>query len=179
MCCSSKSNFIKLIKNEGDNNCRAICNPTIKDINQIENRSLLSIAMQMTFHQSFESVILFESWRTSNKLEYFISCLFIALLGCFAMYLSSINKSYIREVINRKRKEGSALNLKIRLFSVIISTIYYLIHYLLMLIAMTFNYGLFISVIIGLSIGYGIFEMNSLMNSSSRIDENFDYPSCC
>ncbi|EAK88366.1 copper transporter, 3 transmembrane domain, conserved in metazoa and apiacomplexa [Cryptosporidium len=178
MCCSSKQNAIRLIKDTHGVHSAIIQDPTKDDLNQINNKSLLSIAMQMTFHQSFESVILFESWRTSNRFDYFISCLFIILMGCFTMFISSINKKYIKE-IKKNRVEHENLGIKVICTNVLLTILYYFMHYLLMLIAMTFNWGLFFSVIIGLSIGYGIFELGSITKNECSCNNDCDLPSCC
>ncbi|OII74697.1 uncharacterized protein cubi_00250 [Cryptosporidium ubiquitum] len=178
MCCSSKNNVIRLIKDNHEMHGEIIQNPTKDDINQINNRSMLSIAMQMTFHQSFESVILFESWKTSNRFDYFISCLFIILMGCFTMFISSINKKYIKR-IKKNRMEYEKLGVKVIFLNVLITILYYSMHYLMMLIAMTFNWGLFFSVVLGLSIGYGIFELGSTTKNECSCNEDCDFPSCC
>lgn len=178
MCCSSKSNLIRLVKDSTSGVHGVIQSPTRGDISQMSNRSLLSIAMQMTFHQSFESVILFESWRTSNWLDYSVSCLIIVLLGCFTMFVSSANKRYIKEI--RKRTMGQErLGSKTIFTNVLITALQYLMHYLMMLIAMTFNWGLFFSVIIGLSIGYALFELGSEVKNDCTCNKDIDFPSCC
>lgn len=178
MCCSNKNNVISLIKNDHGVHGTIIQNPTKDDLSQINNKSMLSIAMQMTFHQSFESVILFESWRTSNQFNYFISCLFIVLMGCFTMLISSINKKYIKN-INRNKRNYEKLGIKVIFINLLITILYYFMHYLMMLIAMTFNWGLFFSVILGLSIGYGIFELGSLEKNECGCNKDCDFPSCC
>ncbi|KAJ1605859.1 putative copper transporter [Cryptosporidium canis] len=177
MCCSSRNNALTLVK---DNNGvhGIIQDPKKDDISQIDNRSMLSIAMQMTFHQSFESVILFESWKTSNKFDYLISCFIIILMGCFTMFISSINKKYIKK-IRKNRLEHEKFANKVIFTNILITILYYFMHYLLMLIAMTFNWGLFFSVIIGLSIGYALFEFGSEVKNECICNNDSEFPSCC
>ncbi|KAK6587633.1 copper transporter [Cryptosporidium xiaoi] len=175
MCCAKKNAF-QLLKGSDGLSAKIIDNPTMDEITQINNKGLISIAMQMVFHQSFESSILFDFWKTKNPFDYFVSCFIIILLGCFTMYLSSINKGYIREI---KKDVRNKSKWKARLRSSFLSFFYYLLHYLLMLIAMTFNCGLFISVIVGLSLGYGIFEIGSIEKDTCVCNTESEYPSCC
>lgn len=152
--------------------------PTAEELGRIDNRSLLSVAMQMTFHQSLESVILFESWRTSGWLDYSASCLLVVLMGCFAMFVSSANKRYIREVRGR-RTEGAGPGKRVVFASMVMTALQYLLHYLMMLIAMTFNWGLFVSVILGLSVGYALFELGPEVKEECVCNRDVDFPSCC
>ncbi|KAH8740421.1 copper transporter [Cryptosporidium ryanae] len=175
MCCANKNTF-QLIRDSDGLSAKIVKNPTMNEIKQINNKGFVSISMQMVFHQSFESLILFDFWKTKNPLEYFTSCFIIILLGWFTMYLSSINKGYIREIKKNREKQ---INRKVIVYSILLSFCYYFLNYLLMLVAMTFNWGLFISVIIGLSLGYGMYEMGSIEKDTCICNMEYEYPSCC
>ncbi|KAF7456160.1 copper transporter [Cryptosporidium felis] len=155
-----------------------IQNPTKEDLDLLNDRSLISVAMQMTFHQSYESVILFDIWKTSNSMEYFASCLVIILFGCLTMYISAISKKQIMK-LRRDKTKREAIGMGEKVTNILITLIYYSMHYLLMLIAMTFNWGLFLSVIIGLTIGYGVFELSSAVSNECNCNNEYEYPSCC
>ncbi|EEA07858.1 uncharacterized protein CMU_029320 [Cryptosporidium muris RN66] len=107
-----------------------------------------STMMHMTFYQNYNALILFDQWKTYNLATYLLSCLVIILIGFLAVYVSVVKE----EIESRQRCLGKRIYI-LRVFMAFIS---YFFHYILMLIAMTFNFGLFLSVLIGLSIGHGL-----------------------
>ncbi|KAL7069481.1 hypothetical protein ACR3K2_00790 [Cryptosporidium serpentis] len=104
--------------------------------------------MHMTFYQNYNALILFDQWKTYNLATYLISCLVIILIGFLAVYISVVKE----EIESKKGSLGKG----IYILRVFMAFIFYFFHYILMLIAMTFNFGLFLSVLIGLSIGHGL-----------------------
>lgn len=106
--------------------------------------------MHMTFYQNYNALILFDQWKTYNLATYLVSCFVIILIGLLAVYVS-----VIKEEIESKQR---CLGKRIYILRVFMAFISYFFHYILMLIAMTFNFGLFLSVLIGLSIGHGLFS---------------------
>lgn len=127
------------------------------------------------FTTSENTIVLFEGWETTNYGEYIGTCLFVIFLGIFLEWLTTFRELYPRSFSSAGGYFGAATpnaaaaaagdghDAKPAGFSVqhLVKTILYMfgvtIAYFLMLIAMTFNVGLFISAVLGLTIGYFIF----------------------
>ena len=92
-----------------------------------------------TFHHSTSAVLLFNGFNVGPDI-------FSYFFACFAVILAGI----IRQDLVRMSEQEIHTNEKRALLYFAQATI----SYLLMLIAMTFNVGLFLSVMIGLSLGF-------------------------
>lgn len=108
------------------------------------------------------TTVLFEGWQTSNYGEYIGTCLFVILLGILIEWLSMVRECYSHKKMsdfasmNSPAAAGSTSNAQ--LGQHLVKTMLYMssitLAYSLMLIVMTYNVGLFISAVLGLTIGY-------------------------
>eukprot|EP00755_Sulcionema_specki_P008573 Sspe_Gene.41321::Locus_19982_Transcript_1_1_Confidence_1.000_Length_1046::g.41321::m.41321/K14686/SLC31A1, CTR1; solute carrier family 31 (copper transporter), member 1 len=106
--------------------------------------------MQMTFTTGYEVQILFETWRTHTLDEYIIACLMIIIMSVFMQISRAMAISRRPPHFSVKKDvEDCLAHLILYAASLIMS-------YLLMLIVMTYNVGLFASVVTGQVIGYAI-----------------------
>ena len=97
--------------------------------------------MPMTFEWGYQVTILFNGWETTTMFEYLIAC--VLVMGCgFAMQVcrSCVTGTHYGP------EDKLAVTL---MFGVLLS-----LSYILMLIMMTYNIGLFFSVIAGQMIGF-------------------------
>lgn len=132
--------------------------------------------MQMYFHTGFEEYILFKHWIPRNTLQYTFSWIAVFVSGVITIFLKASRqrahevflKEQYRPLIP-KLDRTSSIDLNVRhflpskkqlgqntvrmAFSLLILTM----EYALMLVAMTFNVGLFFAVVTGLSFGTLLF----------------------
>ena len=138
--------------------------------------------MQMSFYQSESVVILFEQWSCSTKSCYFGSLAAIFLAGILSQLIARIQR-YYDSTVTRKVCTCQA-NVKLlsefdSLVSItnnqqLIRTILYFLNvslgYMLMLIAMTFNAGVIIALIMGMTVGFFLFSYDTMRS---------DVHACC
>lgn len=115
------------------------------------------VPMRMYFHTDWRDYILFESWVPDDARSYFVSLVAVLCMGVMSAWLRGVRavaESYLARMRRRKggRNDGLATlrDNAVRALLVSVSTA---LDYLLMLIAMTYNVGLFTAVIVGLGIG--------------------------
>jgi copper transporter 1 len=126
--------------------------------------------MRMYFHSGIKDYILFKEFVPQNGLHYALSLIFIILLGTLYEYLSMLRYKMELKWLNNPaayinlldvNTDGELpkhkLNITQRLSRSGIRFVEILIGYSLMLIAMTFNIGMFLSVLVGLSLGEFLF----------------------
>ncbi len=115
------------------------------------------------FMEGFESIIssprgstectnlLFPGWTLNNGVKFFVACVGILLFGIFIQYLTKC-----RFDLNKIKGNEKSHQYKIVImygFQVVCS-------YLAMLVAMTYSVELFMMICIGLTIGYGLFNVS-------------------
>lgn len=116
------------------------------------------VPMRMYFHTGIRDYVLFHSWVPSTLTAYILAIAATALGGVVSAWLRAVRVVYEAHAWARasggwehapllRRNTGRAL-------IVVISSA---VDYLLMLIAMTFNVGLFVAVILGLGVGTLLF----------------------
>lgn len=144
--------------------------------------------MHMTFYAGYNATILFACWHTTSWQEMFGSC--VAMLAMAVVYegLKAARQSLKKRAIQHKRnhQEDSGRETPLDDVPIILRTpafitgrrLYFLHHlvqtllhflqfmlgYTLMLIAMTFNVWLFISVVFGGALGYFLFNYRQSLN---------------
>jgi hypothetical protein len=145
-------------------------NPKLSFCAVTDNYSYGPPQMKMYFHVGFTDYILFDKWVPRTAVEYYLSCL---VVFAFALFYEgfSIYVRYMQHNSSSKLDAPSEGNAFSRLagsnngimgmlnsaFYGFIRTVSMGFSYLLMLIAMTFNLGLFLSVIIGIGVGHALF----------------------
>ncbi|KAL5289082.1 hypothetical protein ACFFRR_009338 [Megaselia abdita] len=142
--------------------------------------------MSMSFHAGYKELILWNSWKTETILTFVLSCIGIFLIAVLyegLKFMREKHQIYITKKetelmarINKNRSEmtseeccsNTTLDLKehtvlqrvfnkSHLLQTFMHIIQMIISYLLMLIVMTYNYWLFLSVILGSGMGYFVF----------------------
>ncbi|KAJ4844833.1 hypothetical protein Tsubulata_020576 [Turnera subulata] len=130
--------------------------------------------MHMTFYWGREVTLLLDTWRTKTWLAYALSLLACALASLFYQYLENrraqLNKaaaaaakakpssSAAIDVPLLRGKAGGGKWTAARVAGSVVFGINSAIGYLLMLAVMSFNGGVFVAVILGLSVGYFLFR---------------------
>eukprot|EP00045_Choanoeca_perplexa_P012524 m.137094 g.137094 ORF g.137094 m.137094 type:complete len:142 (+) comp16042_c0_seq1:3196-3621(+) len=107
-----------------------------------------SSAMQMSFTWSYQVTILFDSWTTTNAADFGLACVLVAV----ASYGCECLRGY-REQLEQDCREGKKLQAGHK-YRTAIAALLFAYSYLLMLVAMTYSYGLFLSLIVGYSIAF-------------------------
>ncbi|KAI4836882.1 copper transporter [Plasmodium brasilianum] len=147
-----------------------------------------SLSMPMSFQFSTHTIILFKFWETLTATSYFVSLIICFIFGIISVILKVFRLNVERSL--PKTTDTSVLKSKVlfknNTIRMILSFIIYAWDYLLMLIVMTFNVGLFLSVVLGLSFGYFLFGNNFITcnNKTSASDMNvhkefYGDPACC
>ncbi|KAL2607880.1 hypothetical protein R1flu_026453 [Riccia fluitans] len=115
--------------------------------------------MQMTFYWGKRAHILFDGWSTNNLEKYLFSLLGIFFIAIFHEWLATFRASATSFV--RASKETNNLKspfLLHRLFLTGLFAVHAITGYALMLMVMTFNGGIFIVIIAGLSVAHFFFK---------------------
>ncbi|KAG6556342.1 hypothetical protein Mapa_002285 [Marchantia paleacea] len=142
--------------------------------------------MHMTFYWGTQATLLFDEWVTKTLLQYYLSLLAIVIFAIIHEWLFML-RVCIASKQSSPRAGGPEHNVPLLeklpapksgvyrdtmvalLYGVNAST-----GYLLMLLIMSFNGGVFIAVVVGLVIGFALFR-----SKSASVDVNKISDSCC
>ncbi|KAJ6994553.1 copper transporter 5.1-like [Populus alba x Populus x berolinensis] len=131
--------------------------------------------MHMTFYWGREVTILVNSWHTKTWLGYSLSLLACLLASIFYQYLENLRmrlKLISSGSVKAKPSPSATIDepllqtMGARAGGAVLFGINSGIGYLLMLVVMSFNGGVFLAVVLGLAIGYSLFrseEENSML----------------
>ncbi|KAL0908413.1 hypothetical protein M5K25_022907 [Dendrobium thyrsiflorum] len=121
--------------------------------------------MHMTFYWGKTVTILVDSWRTDSWISYLLSLIALLLASAFYQFLedrrvrfkllSKSNPSSLEIPLLAGRAGGLYTA---RVFAAVLFGVNSAIGYLLMLAVMSFNGGVFLVVVIGLTLGYYAFR---------------------
>lgn len=117
------------------------------------------MSMQMYFKASDSVVVLFKGWETTSLGEYFATLIFIFLFSLAHEYMTTYRINYTLK--KDDAHYGSLISSLLYLLSVTFS-------YLIMLMVMTFNVGIFFTVLLGLATGFYFFGQTR-SNSASDL----------
>jgi len=138
--------------------------------------------MKMYFHFGFQDYILFKEWVPQNAGQYWAAILgifiatvlFEALRALHAMFETrerdlNTEKSENQPLMPKHDTQSSKNDLGLNLFRAFFRAAEFTVAYFLMLIAMTFNVGFFIALIVGIFIGTFIFGRFHFSDNPNRI----------
>ncbi|VWU49613.1 copper transporter [Hepatocystis sp. ex Piliocolobus tephrosceles] len=151
------------------------------------NNKHLNHSMAMTFQNSTHAVILFDFWETLNTKSYVVSLLICFIFGIISILLKVL-RYYVEKALPIPSKTNiftSKTLLTNNTIRLILAFIVYSFDYLIMLIVMTFNVGLFFAIVLGLSVGCFFFG-NKFTNCNKNLNEDLSVnrgfycdPACC
>lgn len=135
--------------------------------------------MHMTLYWGKEVTLLFDSWKTDSWLSYSFTLLFCFFLSLFYQHLEARRLNFKLRSIPRPPAPSSSssdgqhfpinvpiissppkagLGLWVRVASSLLFGVNSTIGYFIMLAIMTYNGGVFLAVVLGLSVGYFLFR---------------------
>jgi hypothetical protein len=97
--------------------------------------------------------LLFEEWTLDNSTKFGVACFGILCIGIIVQYLTLL-KSQLKKQFPQLLQKSIYL---FRFVKMLIFGIQIVLSYFLMLVAMTYSVELFTMVVVGLTIGYGLF----------------------
>ncbi|KAL3729057.1 hypothetical protein ACJRO7_033628 [Eucalyptus globulus] len=112
--------------------------------------------MHMTLYWSRYVTLLFDSWRTDSWPSYFVSLAACFLVFAFYQSLASSSAAAVSPLL--LKAGASRLARSARLGVALLFGLNSAIGYLLMLAIMSFNKGVFLAIISGLTVGYYVFR---------------------
>ncbi|CAF1046720.1 unnamed protein product [Brachionus calyciflorus] len=135
------------------------------------NDHSLHDGMVMTFHGGYDEVILFDFWKTTDSLSIFIvSCIILFVMAALYEGLKLLRENLARaEMAKRRSQNSSNKPISARLLSkahIVQSLLHMLqitVSYLLMLVFMTYNSWLCLSVVLGAGLGYFLFGLKRIV----------------
>ncbi|KAL2318011.1 hypothetical protein Fmac_031887 [Flemingia macrophylla] len=126
--------------------------------------------MHMTFYWGKEATILIDSWKTDSWASYVLSLLACLVVAAFYQYLENRRirmklfaaerrpPPEIRAPLMRWRVAGYEAKLGVKFAEAVLFGVNSAIGYLLMLAIMSFNGGVFVAIVVGLTFGYFLFR---------------------
>jgi len=138
--------------------------------------------MNMTFYWGKKVTILIDSWKTNSWMCYLLSLFACLVVAAFYQYLE--NWLIHLKLVTRDRRPteiqvpllwGIARDrrrLEVKLAKAILFGVKSGIGFLLMLTIMSFNGGVFVAVVVGLTIGYLLFRSEEVLDDAIVVDSS-------
>ena len=119
--------------------------------------------MNMLFHSDVNDAVFFEGVYVCNTPPYILVCLVFVLSGCFYAYLKTVKQ---KSIASLSKKKG--LSVYEEATSLCLTFVLVTMSYLIMLIAMTYNVGYFLSCMVGLAVGqYVLIEKPKILRDQT------------
>lgn len=135
--------------------------------------------MQMFFHSGIVDYVLFEGFVPQTTGQY-VGALIFAFALSFLLFMVQAFRSYRKALHakNLKSVKGSLLSTELRYMELAsLRMVEVFISYFMMLIAMTYNAGLFVALLVGVFVGSWAFDRNLTRNDASQ--EEIGSVHCC
>lgn len=124
--------------------------------------------MHMTLYWGKEVTLLFDSWKTDSWTSYALSLLACLVVAAFYQYLENLRirlklvagerrPSPVPDIQTPLLRWNNAVQ-RNRVAESVLFGVNYAIGYLLMLAIMSFNGGVFVAIVVGLTLGYFFFR---------------------
>jgi len=136
-------------------------------------RQASATMMHMSFYWGYDVTVLFKSWTISSAQAYFLTWFLVFLFGLLHEFLVTYRTTYIQKHLAIRgpapeegvrvpmlEKKSPAAPGSSKVVSTVLYGVNHITGYSLMLIVMTFNLGLFVAVILGLSVGFLFFGLS-------------------
>ena len=147
-------------------------------IDMPESDESIIVSMQMTFGFKEKVTILFDDWAVDNKGMYALALILILLLTIAFEFVQYLKKNVQRERSDSSDSPNQA-NGRVKrdvfrhiLMNAFLHLVGITFTYVLMLLAMTFNGGIFIVIVLGLTFGNFGFGLLSDYQEKWRMVEN-------
>uniref|UniRef100_A0A0D6QT51 Copper transport protein n=1 Tax=Araucaria cunninghamii TaxID=56994 RepID=A0A0D6QT51_ARACU len=149
--------------------------------------------MHMTFYWGVEVTLLFDGWRTRTPLQYWASLLVLAVASVFHEYVVSV-RAHLRQYTTEGKqaedeivmgsRERLVRQFKKRACTVkaaesMLFAVNALLGYLLMLAAMSFNGGVVVAIVVGLTTGFLCFRSGNYVAQEEELRLSSDPCSSC
>eukprot|EP00002_Diphylleia_rotans_P014007 TRINITY_DN2725_c0_g3_i1.p1 TRINITY_DN2725_c0_g3~~TRINITY_DN2725_c0_g3_i1.p1 ORF type:complete len:561 (+),score=130.66 TRINITY_DN2725_c0_g3_i1:51-1733(+) len=137
-------------------------------------------SMAMFFVNTMEAIILFEGWETKTSGEYVLAMFAIFAICLFHEYLAAFRHTFYAKLKSQpKSKSGDMTNepIYIKHGRAIVALMYMIssmISLAIMLIAMTYNTGLFFTIIVGMGTGWYLFGYERGPSTSDTCCADYD-----
>ncbi|QDZ22850.1 putative Ctr copper transporter [Chloropicon primus] len=125
------------------------------------NKNMTMAMMPMYFTNSYKTTLWFKEWRSESRMDYYFMLFVVTVLGFALEALQSVRRDldnkrghHYEELLDVQAENREHYMKLVRAASAFLYFLSLLLGYLLMLAAMTFNVGLFLSVIVGMTLGF-------------------------
>ncbi|GLJ32643.1 hypothetical protein SUGI_0656690 [Cryptomeria japonica] len=147
--------------------------------------------MHMTFYWGWQVTLLFDQWKTHSFLQYWASLLVLFAVSLFHEYVVSL-RAHLRTSQLLKQTEnfmeGQAMLLPgqfkkraciLKAGETVLFAVNALLGYLLMLAAMSYNGGVVLVIVLGLSVGFFWFRSGNYVAQEEELQLSSDPCSSC
>jgi len=114
-----------------------------------------TMMMQTYFQSSIQTTILFQNWATTTFADYMLVLFIIYVVSFCTIVLGFMTPRIVARVGRKNRTKG--LHKMQRVVFGCLSALRAVMTYLLMLVVMTYNIGIFVAIILGSGTAYYIF----------------------
>lgn len=124
--------------------------------------------MHMTLYWGIKVTLLFDSWKTDSWFSYLLSLLACFLFSAFYQYLEDRRIRFKAIAVSNPPQQPTPVNAPLltpkrrassaKFATALLFGINSAVGYLLMLAIMSFNGGVFLAIVLGLTVGYVLFR---------------------
>ncbi|KAK1443621.1 hypothetical protein BgAZ_204970 [Babesia gibsoni] len=136
-----------------------------------------SCGMAAYFYNSYDSVILFSFWRTKSAGSYFPTLCIVFALSLFTVFMKLARNRMTEKYMSKSRQHQYTLE---HLFLGVIAFIVSFLDFSIMLVVMTYNVGIVLTVCVAYAIGYVLSCYTiPLLEGGNRKNPHCECPADC